>query len=187
MSLDLSECLQLTVLWIFSSAEIHHRSLSLVTDSLLFSDCPVISWHSGSGRRDLGSPSATKQWNEQIMTTSVLCAAALTLHHRYQIVCVVKCVSKIPQVDESESCRLWRGFQKLTPSRFDSNLEWVNECLFIMYEYICSQALFAFNLKSLSEEIKAQCMWCLPNNNKSRTKNLNVRAAPAQFHRKNKN
>lgn len=56
------------------------------------------------------------------MMASVLCAAVLTLHHRYQIVCVVKCVSKTPQADESESCGLWQEFQKLTPARSDRNL-----------------------------------------------------------------
>lgn len=101
------------LLWISGPPEIHHRSLSLVTDSLLFSNCPVISWHSGSGAT-WSRFAVRKRRNDKVMTASVLCAAVLTLHHRYQIVCVVKCVSKIPQADESEGCRLGREFQKLT-------------------------------------------------------------------------
>lgn len=64
---------------------------------------------------------ARERRNDKVMTASVLCAAVLTLHHRYQIVCVAKCVSKIPQADESESCQLWREFQEVTPGRSDGS------------------------------------------------------------------
>lgn len=90
------------VLWMFTSSWIHHCFLSGVTNLLLFSDCLVISWHSGAGHRDLwGSPTAVKCWNDKIITTSVLCPVVLTQHYRYQIVCVVKCVLKTPQAYDS--------------------------------------------------------------------------------------
>lgn len=87
-------------------------------------------------RGDVISVRGTKRRNDKVMTASVLCAAVLTLHHRYKIVCVVKCVSKIPQADESESCGLWREFQKLTPGRCDSNSKRADGRVFNAWMYL---------------------------------------------------
>lgn len=96
---------EVSVLRTFTS-RIHHCFLSAVTNSLLSSDCPVISWHSG-GNRITGVLQLLRNGeNDKVITTSVLCPAVLTQHYRYQFVCDVKCVSEMPRVYGSDSPRL---------------------------------------------------------------------------------